>query len=227
MDLRDVVQAREASYPRVSWCSIFIRAYGILASRHEELRSSYIPFPWPHLYVHPVNVASFSIERQYQGQPGVFFGQITTPENRSLDSIDRTVRKLKEVPVEEIPSFRSAMRLNRVPAPLRRWIWWLGLNTDGLARAQHFGTFGISVVAAYGAASLTLLSPLTTTINYGVFREDGTIDVRLMYDHRVMDGAFVARRIVELEDILRKEIAAELREIAKHRDTLSRLEIAS
>lgn len=93
--------------------------------------------------------------------------------------------------------------------PIRRLVWWLGLN-DGAAKAHFFGTFGISVVASHGAASLMLLSPLTTTINYGVLRPDGTLDVRLMYDHRVMDGAFVARCLVKLEGILRDEVAKEL-----------------
>jgi hypothetical protein len=226
MDLHKVIEAREAGFPRVSWCAIFLRAYGILASRHEELRTAYIPFPRPHFYIHPHSVASFSIERQYQGQPSVFFGQITEPEHRSLDSIDRTVRGLKDVPMDEIPSFRSAMLLSRIPAPFRRWVWWLGLCTDGMAKAHHFGTFGISVVASYGAASLTLLSPLTTTINYGVFQPDGTIDVRLMYDHRAMDGAFVARRMVELEEILRGLVTVELHEIASLRENSARWKAA-
>jgi hypothetical protein len=87
------------------------------------------------------------------------------------------------------------------------------LCTNGYRRANHFGTFGISVVAAFGAAGLHLLSPLTTTLNYGLFQPDGSIDVRLTYDHRVMDGAPVARALAELEDVLHSEILFELREL--------------
>ena len=44
-----------------------------------------------------------------------------------------------------------------------------------------------------GAESLHPLSPLTTTLTYGVVRPDGTVPVRVVYDHRVMDGGTIAR----------------------------------
>ncbi len=54
------------------------------------------------------------------------------------------------------------------------------------------------------------MSPLTTTLNYSPFEMDGSIDVRLTYDHRVLDGAPVARAMAELENVLHEEIADEL-----------------
>ena len=55
-----------------------------------------------------------------------------------------------------------------------------------------------------------LLSPLTTTLNYGAFGEDGSLDVRLTYDHRVVDGATVARALGHLEEVLTGPIVNEL-----------------
>ena len=55
------------------------------------------------------------------------------------------------------------------------------------------GTFGVSVYSALGAESLHPLTPLTTALNYGVIQENGDVTVRVIYDHRVMDGATVAR----------------------------------
>jgi pyruvate/2-oxoglutarate dehydrogenase complex dihydrolipoamide acyltransferase (E2) component len=52
---------------------------------------------------------------------------------------------------------------------------------------------------------------LTTTLNYGQFEPDGTLDVRLTYDHRVLDGSTVARALVALEAVLHGEILAELK----------------
>ena len=72
------------------------------------------------------------------------------------------------------------------------------------------GTFGLSVYSSHGAESLHPLSPLTTTLNYGVIREDGTVPVRIVYDHRVMDGATVARALALLEQTLNQDIRAEL-----------------
>jgi pyruvate/2-oxoglutarate dehydrogenase complex dihydrolipoamide acyltransferase (E2) component len=52
---------------------------------------------------------------------------------------------------------------------------------------------------------------LTSTLNYGVIAPDGSVDVRLTYDHRVLDGATVARALADLERVLNCEILAELR----------------
>jgi len=217
MRLADVVEARAASEQRISWCAIFIKAYSIVSAARPELRRAYIPVPWGHLYEHPINVASFSVERTYRGEDGVFFAQVPRPETLSLSELDALVRHHKTEPIENIPSFTRAMFLSRLPLPLRRFVWWLGLATDGACRGHFFGTFGISVVASLGAAGLHILSPLTTTINYGTFEPDGTIDVRLAYDHRVLDGAPVARALAELEDVLHGEIRDELLGLAAAR----------
>lgn len=210
MRLADVYAARKAWPEHISWCAIFIKAYSIVSKRRPELRRSFIPFPWAHLYEHPQNVASFSLERNYQGEESVFFGQIAEPEALSLIELNAIVRHYKAAPIDSVPSYRHALLLSRFPQFVRRFIWWLGLCTDGRYRAYFFGTFGISVVAQLGAAGLHILSPLTTTLNYGTFEEDGSLDVRLVYDHRVLDGANVARAIVELEEVLHNEILAEL-----------------
>jgi pyruvate/2-oxoglutarate dehydrogenase complex dihydrolipoamide acyltransferase (E2) component len=86
---------------------------------------------------------------------------------------------------------------------------WIGLNI-GRQRANFFGTFAISVYSALGADSLRPLAPCTVVLNYGVFAPDGTVDVRFNYDHRVMDGAVVARALQSLERILTETIVGEL-----------------
>ena len=86
---------------------------------------------------------------------------------------------------------------------------WLGLNI-GRQRANYFGTFWVSAYSALGAESLHPLSPLTSTLNYGVFAADGSVDVRLVYDHRVTDGATVARALARLEEVLNTSLRQEL-----------------
>ena len=210
MNLASLIEARASWEHRVSWCAIFLKAYSILSAQRPELRRTYLSFPWGQIYEHPINVASFSLERQYDGEDAVFFARIARPELISLEVLDGIVRKHKTVDIEQVDSFRQGLNLSRLPQPLRRFIWWLGLETDGRYKAQFFGTFGISVTAAFGASALHILSPVATTINYGTFDPDGLIDVRLTYDHRVLDGATVARAMTALEDVLRNEIYEEL-----------------
>jgi hypothetical protein len=205
MHLATLVSARKACPAPPSWCAIFTKAYGRLAARRPEFRRAYIPFPRPHLYEHPNNIASIAIGRRYGEEDAVFFAHLRCPEQQRLDQIDDFLRYNKEQPVEAIALFRWALKVSRLPGPLRRLLWWFGMNTSGYRRAKWMGTFGLSVYSSLGADSLHPLSPLTTALNYGVIREDGEVDVRIIYDHRVLDGATVARALEELEHILNEE----------------------
>lgn len=211
MNLAPVLTARRLAQPRPSWCSVFTKAYSFVATAFPELRRAYLSFPRPHLYEHPINVASIAVERRLGEEDAVLFGHLKSPEKLTLLELDHQLRHWKEQAIERVGSFRSALRLSRWPWPLRRLVWWVGLNCIGRKRAHYFGTFGISVYSGLGAASLHPLSPLTTTLNYGVIDTDGLVDVRITYDHRVLDGATIARALEELERVLNREVLAELR----------------
>ena len=66
-------------------------------------------------------------------------------------------------------------------------------------------------LAGQGASALQLVSPLTTSLHYGVMEADGTLELRLTFDHRVLDAASVARAMTDLECVLNGEILRELR----------------
>ncbi|TKB31648.1 MAG: 2-oxo acid dehydrogenase subunit E2, partial [Mesorhizobium sp.] len=76
--------------------------------------------------------------------------------------------------------------------------------------ANYFGTFQLSVYSGLGAESLNPLTPLTTLLNYGPIGKDGSVNVRIHYDHRVMDGANVARALERFEKILNGTVANEV-----------------
>jgi hypothetical protein len=211
MQLAPVVAARKAAHPRPGWCAIFAKAYALVCAARPELRRAYLSFPRPRLYEHPICVASIGIERRLGDEDAVFFTQLRQPEQRGLLEIEAHLRRCREEPVGSLSRFLRILKISRLPRPLRRLLWWVGLNTSGRQRAHLFGTFGLSVTAGLGAAALHQLSPLTTALNYGVIAEDGSVDVRLVYDHRVTDGAPVARALADLERILNAEIVDELR----------------
>jgi hypothetical protein len=202
--------ARHACAPRPSWCAIFLKAMGVVGARHPHFRRAFMPFPWPHLYEHPDNIANFTIERRYQDEDVVFFVQVRRPERRSLTELDAIIRTCKEAPVESVKFFRRALRLSRVPWPFRRLAWWVSLHLRGKLRAHNFGTFGFTSSSSAGAGILALLQLLTATLHYGLFDERGHLPVRITFDHRVLDGAFVARGLVELEEVLQTTILEEL-----------------
>ena len=105
---------------------------------------------------------------------------------------------------------------HRLPLPLRRLFWLVGLNF-GRQRANYFGSFGVTSVAAYGGGELHALSPGPFMLSYGMVGPDQTIDVVIRWDHRVTDAALIARALTRLEQVLNTEIAAELRGSAARR----------
>jgi hypothetical protein len=214
MNLASLIRARQALDPRPSWTAIFLKGYAILSRETPELRRAYVKLPWPRLYEYPVSVASLAYERDYRGEQAVLLHRIKDPESRSIADIGALMEAARSHPVEEVRDFRRALTMARAPALLRRPLMWLGLNV-GRQRANYFGTFQLSVYSGLGAESLNPLTPLTTLLNYGRIGEDGSVEVRIHYDHRVMDGANVARALERFEAILNGAVADELNRIAK------------
>jgi hypothetical protein len=153
------------------------------------------------------------VERDHQGEKSVLFVLMKDPASRELRELSARIRHGATAPIETVKEFRRAMSVAALPRSVRRVCWWFGLNL-GRQRANYFGTFAVSVYSALGAESLHALSPLTVTLNYGVIASDGSVDVRLVYDHRVMDGATVARGLKRLEEILTTTVLAEVRALA-------------
>ncbi len=209
MQLGDVVLARQANPDRIGWIAIFIKAYGLLCARHRELRWTYLPRPWGHFYEHPVPVAVLAVERMYQGEYAVLPAQIRNPGRRSLLEIHRFVQHCKHDPIEQVRSYRRALAFGRLPWFARATCYEL-TRWFGAQRSNQLGTFGLGITASEGASTLAVETPLTTTLHYGELTSTGELPMRLSFDHRVLDGAFVARVLAEFEQLLHDEIVLEL-----------------
>jgi hypothetical protein len=217
MNLSAVAAARSRLTPPPGLSLLFVKAYAAVAARRPELRRVYLPLPVPHLWEADESVASVVVEREYRGEPAVLFAMARSPDRIPLPELMSALRQWKTDPVDAVRPFRRALRYARLPLPLRRLLWWYATSWSGSIRARNFGTFGISVTASAGAAALNLISPLPTALNYGVLQPDGSIDVRLHFDHRVLDGMPAARALAELEAELNGPIVDELRSLEGRR----------
>ena len=117
---------------------------------------------------------------------------------------------------EDRVNLLTRVRLSRVPWPFRRLLWWAALNVLGPVRCQNFGTFGITSLGALGAGITHLVPLLTSQIHYGLFDEAGGVEMRLSFDHRVLDGATAAGALAEMEGVLLGEITQECAEAARN-----------
>jgi hypothetical protein len=214
MHLAALVAARQACSPRPTWSALITKAYGIVSSREPVLRRCYMSFPWPRFYENPKTIATLNIARQVGAESVVLHAHIRGPENRTLTAIDDIVHYFKETPVEEIDSYRRVKRVSYLPGPLRRRVMWATLNLLGRRRCHNFGTFGLTSVAGQGAGLLNLVPLLTTTLHHGLFDDKGRLEMRLGFDHRVLDGALAATALAQLEKALLGEILAEVKSMA-------------
>jgi hypothetical protein len=213
-DLSGIAAARREAPSPPSWTTILLRAYGLVARDYPELRRALIPWPWTHLYQHPCSECAILVERSWQGENVVLGAKLRAPEDKSLAEIDAYLRHLQTAPVLEINYFRQVLRVGRLPWLLRRFTFWHSLYLSGFKRAKRFGTFMISSLGNLGAEQLHPLTPLTTYFTFGPIADDGEAELKIIYDHRVLDARCVARALCDLEGILNHDLALELERFA-------------
>ena len=210
LNVRPLLEASALSAKPPGWAAIFVKAFSLVAKDEPVLRTLYAKWPWPSFYELPRSIAMVAIARVEDGQDCVLPLKVPAADELPLGEVDAQIRHAKDAPVDAVPSFRKILRVTRLPLPLRRLIWLIGLNF-GRQRANFFGSFGVTSVAAYGPGELHALSPGPFILSYGVVGQDQTIDVVLRWDHRITDAALIAEALTRLEQVLNTEIAAELR----------------
>lgn len=214
LDLAPLVAARAAAGPaRPPWTAIFAKGMALAAAGMPELRRVFVTLPWPHMYEVPASVAAIVVERDLEGEPGLFYGRIKGPERMPLAAIGARIREAKEAPLAAVKDYRTALLIARLPGPLRRLAFWLGRNW-GRQAPNHFGTFGISVVAETGVEILAPVAHWTSFLTYGPIGPDGRVEAYITFDHRVMDGGGAVRALRGLAEALSGPVLQELRAMA-------------
>lgn len=212
---RDFPLIRKAS--GVTWMPVWLKAYGILASRHQELRTVYTPYPWTRFYLHPENNAVVLVEREVDKEMAILASRLKCPEQMPLSAIDEKLKHLREDPVESIPHFKKILLLGKLPTIIRRLVFHFSLYWSGAAKARRFGTFMISSQGYLGCEQEHPIHFCPSYLTFGPIEESGKVTGRIIYDHRVMDGRFVAKLFSELEEVLQTTILPELQKLAESR----------
>ncbi|MCA9063276.1 MAG: hypothetical protein KDA96_09460 [Planctomycetaceae bacterium] len=208
MSLLPVSEARRNCNVRISWPTLFLRSYAIVAQSVPELRQSWHSWPIPHLYQNPDSVGIVTVHRDVDGSPWLFWGMIVTPENLSLVEIQQQIDTYQNGDVTRV--FRRQWQLSLLPTVLRRLIWCWNLHFAARRRARRLGTFFLSTLAGRGVEIQLPPSIHTGCLTYGPLDQNGCARVTLGYDHRIMDGSLVADVLVKLESVLNDQIVSEL-----------------
>jgi hypothetical protein len=202
--------ARTARQPPVSWVSIWVRAVGLVARNRPELRTAYLPFPWPRMYVHPSMAVTVMIERRWEGAPAVFAQPIPNVDTRTVSEIDDVFVPLKSLPVENVGAFRHIVRISRFPLPLRRMLWSIAHDWSGRLRSKYLGSVAINSLPRTRIRITQIASPCSFLIYFGQAGPNGDMPVQVFWDHRVMDAIEVDRLLREIEAAVNGAVVAEL-----------------
>ncbi|MEM7601254.1 MAG: hypothetical protein AAF357_07525 [Verrucomicrobiota bacterium] len=208
IDLSKVEAVRSSLPERISWAVLFIKGFALIAEKSPVLRQSWIRFPWPRLYQSPHSVGYLAVKRTHGDDEWLCFAPFSKPEKRSLKTLQGLLKSYQTEPVDEV--FRTQYRSAFLPTPVRRLIIASWFRLLGKRRVKRMGTFGITTISSRGAVIQYPPGANTSTLTYGPIDESGKSRVTLHYDHRLMDGWYVAEVLEQLENVLNGEILAEL-----------------
>jgi hypothetical protein len=194
-----------------TWSSLMIKAFGIVGQRVPELRRAYMPYPWPHLYESPYSVATVIFDRVYEGEHAAFCAPILHPECRSLAEIAAKTHALQTDPIERHGALRRLIRTSKLPWPVRRMVWTIGMYGSGFMRARNFGTFAINSLAGMRGRMTQSIIPITTHIYYGLPSKTEGMLFQCAFDHRVYDAYTLMRACNELEAVFNGELLEEVK----------------
>jgi hypothetical protein len=215
INIGQLAEVRKNVTPSPPWIVLFTKAFALIAQNRPELRRSYIPWPQPHLYEHPYSICSVLVERTWDHVESLLSAKIRSPEWQSLAALNDHLRHFQSAPMATISDFRQLMRIAKLPAALRRFIFWSTLSLSGAKRAKRFGTFMISSLGKFGVEQVHPIAPVTTYLTFGPIAANGDVTATCVYDHRVMDGGQVARALSELGPTLNGPIRHELNAMTK------------
>lgn len=208
LNIDRLAAARRALQRRPAWAVIFAKSFAILARERPLLRTTFLKWPWSRFYELPQTVAMIVVAPN-AAPDGVMLFPVKAPDLVSLADADAWLRKAKTEPVETTPFFRKTLIITRLPWPLRRLAWAIGLHI-GRQRANYFGNLLITSVAAFGGGEVEALSPGPFILSYDKVGADGSIDVMVRWDHRITDAADIGTALSRLEQILNDQVADEL-----------------
>lgn len=211
MELSSVISARQNCPIKISWYSIFMKAFAKVSKDFPELRQVFLPFVFPKIYQFTNTSGSIAIEREYNNEAMVIYLKLDSPELMPLQELDRRIKNAKDCPIQSEPSFRRFLKINKFPFLIRRILWWFGLNIAS-SRRNYFGTFGLTGIGK-GVRSLSLKSPLSVNLVFDMTQPTHKPLVRLFWDHRVFDGVVVINILEKLESYLNQDLAVEIKSL--------------
>lgn len=206
--LDELAAVRAATAPRIGWAAVFVKAYALVAREMPLLRSWLVQRPFARLATSSESVATLAVNRTDSGLDRLFFARLARPDALPLSAVQAFIDRHVTAPIDEV--FRRQLELEMTPGWLRRTILRWNMNSMSPKRPARIGTFSFSTLAGFRAGNHFHPTLCTTSLCSGPVEADGRCRLTIIADHRVLDGATVARALERLDETLRGAITTEL-----------------
>lgn len=203
---------------------VLIKAIAIAQQYHSKSRTESIPFS--SLVTYNNIVAGFTVERLVDGQPTVFLGEITEPNEKSIEQISNELKCFTTAPIEELAPMRLQKLFSSIPAFPRQLILILGRSFPALRLKCQKATFGLTSLGKFGVSAL--LSPCLCSSTFGIGKieerpvvVDNKIEIKeqmtisLNFDLRAFDFYDAAEFLNTVQFLLEGELEQFLTETEK------------
>ena len=155
---------------KITGTAILMKAIAEAQRLHPASRSDILPFGRMATYENVVG--GFTIERQENGNDTVFFGEIESPDKKSLSGIAEELVRYARTEVSQLAPLALQTFYAGLPYFLRRIILGMAAIMPSLRVKCQKATFGLTTLGKYNVKSV--LSPCICTSTFGI----GTVEDR-------------------------------------------------
>lgn len=157
---------------KITVTAILLKAIAIAQKLHPASRSDILPFG--RMVTYEDIVGGFTIERDENGSDTVYFGEIESPDQKSLSEIAQELVSYAQSNTSELAPLALQKLYTGLPYLIRRFILAIACVFPSMRIKCQKATFGLTTLGKYNVKSV--LSPCICTSTFGI----GTVEDRAM-----------------------------------------------
>ena len=209
--IKDMIDRYRQAGHHITMTAVLLKAIAMVQKNHPDSRT--FPISSNRTVTFHDITAGFTVERIVAGQPSVFFGEIDSPQLKTLIEISQELESYQTAEIVELPKLAQQYRFALLPSFLRLAILRLATLSPAFRLNYMKSTFGLSSLGSLGVQAV--IGPAVCPAVFGIGAIEPAIRVidkqpairpsmtiSLNFDNRVMSCYQAARLIRDLKDLL-------------------------
>ncbi len=204
---------------KVTVTAVLLKAIGIAQRNNPQSRTELLP--WRRTVTYKDIVAGFTVERFIKEKASVFFGEILSPDKKSLSELANELKFHAQSPISEIAALKQQYLFSGAPSLVRTLILKIATTFPFFRLRFQKATFGLTSLGKFGISSV--LSPCICTSTFTVGTQEdrpvvraGKLVIRpimtvsLSFDQRILDPSIAAQLLNEVKELLEGRLGAHI-----------------